>query len=276
MATEALPGRTSLRRCLRDVSGEVDIDGLIDCSELVGTGKDAFVECATGSTQPDSGSESGTWSPPARRWPSFEIALRSGGYRYSCEPDLCVGRDDQRRPFPTVVAQVAETSADLSPLHEVQDVANGRIGYISQLELDSATVETRALGVVGWLQPTSREAVPLVRLRRDVDPPEGDFGHRLANPRGGAWPADGYTPEGVVGFAWRPDPTRAPLYRWRDTARGTFFSLGSDASLERSDLAFEGTLGSAWVPTVSGEGYVDLWEMERGGGFLVRQRPVTP
>ncbi len=45
LATEALPGRTSLRRCLRDVSGEVDIDGLIDCSELVGTGKDAFVEC---------------------------------------------------------------------------------------------------------------------------------------------------------------------------------------------------------------------------------------
>jgi hypothetical protein len=268
LPTEALPGRISLWRWLREISRSVEVDELIDFSLIAGEGDDVFVESITASAESNSSVEENTWTVPPRRWPLFEISLRTGGYRYTCEPDACVGRIDSRRPFPIPVADVAEfSSGPLAPLYEAQDVASGRVGYISQLELVAALEGMKSLGVVGGLQATSRDAVPLVRLRKQGDPPEGDLGHRLAI----SWQSvvsEGYTTEGVVGFAWRPDPTRVPLYRWRDTAkRAWHLSLGDDASREFPHLAFEGTLGSAWVPAVSAEGYVDLWEMERHGAL---------
>jgi hypothetical protein len=272
---EALPGRINLRHCLGEISRSFDVDDLIDYSQIAGGRDDAFVESITGSAESDSSLGESTWTVPPRRWPLFEISLRTGGFRYTCEPDACVGRTDGRRPFPIAVAEVAESSSGpLSPLYEAQEVASGRVGYISQLELASTLEVMKSLGVVGGLRATNRDAVPLVRLRKKGDPPEGDLGHRLAT----SWQSvvsEGYAPEGVVGFAWRPDPTRVPLYRWRDTAKGAWqLSLGDDASREMPHLAFEGTLGSAWVPAVSGEGYVDLWEMERKGVFSYANDPT--
>ena len=266
--TEALPGRISLRHWLREISRSIEVDDLIDFSQIAGGRDDVFVESITASAQSNSSVDESTWTVPPRRWPLFEINLRTGGFRYTCEPDACVGRNGSRRPFPIGVAEVAEFSSGLlSPLYEAQEVASGRVGYISQLELVAVLQGMKSLGVVGGLQATNRDAVPLVRLRKQGDPPAGDLGHRLATSWQGVV-SEGYTPEGVVGFAWRPDPTRVPLYRWRDTAKGAWhLSLGDDASREIPHLAFEGTLGSAWVPAVSGEGYVDLWEMERQGAL---------
>ena len=274
LPTEPLPGRTSLRRCLREISRDVDVEGLIDYSQIASGRDDVFVESITSEAGPNAGSE-GSSRMELRRWPLFEVSLRGGGFRYTCNPDACVGRADGLRPYPIAVAEVVEFVSDsLAPLHEVQEVASGRVGYVSQLELEFSQGAMNSLGVVAGLQVNSQDAIPLVRLRKEGVPPEGDLGHRLAT----HWQSilsEGYELEGVVGFAWEPDPTRSPLYRWRNASTGGWhLSLGDDASRELPHLAFEGTLGSAWIPSVSGEGYVDLWELEHQGSFAYATDPM--
>jgi len=273
-AREMLPGRISLRQSLHELSRIVDVQDLVDLSQVAG---DAFLESMTQFRRTPSLLDSGAASGTPRLWPLYEIEYRNGTFRYSCEPDLCVSRDDVRRPFPNVVAEVAQhvSSGTTSPLYEAQVISSGQIGYFSQLELVASGRDLKPLRVVGGLQTSDNEAVPLVRLKRDGTPPGGDLGHRLAT----SWRAvvrDGYTPEGVIGFARRPDAARAPLYRWWDAARGTWhLSLGDDAVREIPYLDFEGTLGSAWTPTASGDGYADLWEMERDGARSYTTDPAA-
>jgi hypothetical protein len=110
---------------------------------------------------------------------------------------------------------------------------------------------------------------PLVRL---VPNPEAVVspsspGHRLAF----AWQPlvdEGHLVEGVIGHAWKPDPTRAPLYRWwHEDEKAWRISIGDDIGRGTPSLKFEGTLGSAWWAGAHSTEHVDLWEMVRDGIF---------
>jgi hypothetical protein len=276
IATQPLPGRVILQRSLEELGWALNREDLVTLPTIQGHVDNLYVEVAT----------SGGMSPLAKedrsrvslqRWPLYEIPLRSGAYRYTRDPDACVGRNDVTRSYPTQVAEIIDPGSigSSSSIYEARHTPSGSIGYISELELVAGNGIMEPVAVIGAVQARTSDAMPLVRLRApDLVPPPYSLGHRLAI----AWQSltsESYVPEGVIGYCWKPNPHRLPLYRWWDVAHGSWhLSLGDDAARQIPFLMFEGTLGTAWSPSVLNEGYVDLWEMELRGSYAYTTDPV--
>lgn len=270
LATEPLPGRFELLSALEECRHTLQDSQRIALPHIEGATRSVFVERVTSvPTRRRPTSAPGGPAPAAvRRWPLFEVALSDGQFRYTRQPDACVGRNDVLRPFPTEVAELCDPvpGSPLSTLYEVRYSGSGAIGYTSGSEVSTAAGTMYPVQAVGALGERTDAHVPLVRLHpRPGTPMAVAPGHRLAV----AWrplAEAGYVAEGVVGYASRPDPTRLPLYRWWNVARGSWLvSLGEDESRRIPHLQFEGTLGRAWSPGTLTVGHIDLWEMERDG-----------
>jgi Glycosyl transferase family 2 len=271
LATEPLPGRFELRSALEECRHGLSDSQRITLPHIEDASQTVYVERATRAPNRRVAVSSSESPAPAsaRRWPLFEVALVNGEFRYTRQPDACVGRNDVLRSFPTVIAELGETTpgSTLSTLFEVRYSEGGGIGYVSGIELASSAGAMYPVQALGTLTEGTDAHVPLVRLSPGPAAPAAAVppGHRLAI----AWQPlveAGYAAEGVVGYASQPDPTRLPLYRWWNVAHGTWLiSLGEDESRRFPHLQFDGTLGRAWSPGSPNVGHIDLWEMERQG-----------
>jgi hypothetical protein len=281
LATEALPGRFELLSALEECRHTLQDSQRIALPHIEGATGAVFVERVTSapSRRPATSAPRSTVPAATRRWPLFEIALGDGQFRYTRQPDACVGRNDVLRPFPTEVAQLGDPmpGSPLSTLFEVRYSGSDAYGYTSGSELSTAAGSMYPVQAIGALDERTDAHVPLVRLSPRPGTPMAVVapGHRLAV----AWQPlaeAGYVAEGVVGYASRPDPTRLPLYRWWNVARGSWLvSLGQDESRRVPYLQFEGTLGRAWSPGTLNVGHIDLWEMEREGTTAYATDPAS-
>ncbi len=283
VAIERLEGMVDLRRAINETSRSTFAGRRVVMIppvevELVG----AFVEQFTSSSGPAwrgraNPTPSSDGIPFARRWPLYELFTKAGSYRYTRSPDACVGREDLLRPAAQVVVELAEPveGGALLTLHEVQFRETGGPGYVSGPELAAGLDHLDPVRALGDIAEQPGVNTPMVRLHPGSPSmaPPGEPGHRLAID----WKpltAGGYVAEGVVGFAWEPDPSRAPLYRWRRaTGDARRLTLGERPEGFDGDWVLEGTLGAAWRVGTRQAGLVDLWELERDGTVAYSTAP---
>jgi Glycosyl transferase family 2 len=198
----------------------------------------------------------------------YELTLHGGRTRYSTHPDAPVAHPDVTRPIALVVGELGPVRPDrpTSVLQELQNADGTGTAYVTGPIGPADNMGQAVSSPLGSFSTDPGASAPLVRLHPEppLVPPPAEPGHRLAI----EWEplvTAGYVIEGVVGYAWQPDPNQAPLYCWdTEDGRERLLTLGEPPQGDRSRWHFQGTFGLAWQPHAARHGLVNLWELRLG------------